>query len=449
MTEFLNAVLSALIIIPAGLLSLAPMKKHLKYSPKRTVLYMLIIDCVLIPADAFVKIRSSLSPSITFMIMLLILFIAFVSFTTTGLCKSVSVYMFVCVIVSVCVNLSNAVDATANPSLGASFETIEFGISCTLMETAAALLLFYPMYRYGSFLIDNLNSSNIWNSTSVISGLFLFLNIKLMPVKYETLYVNRVFQLYIIIQVVVFVMEILMGAVFYNVSAEIISAAALKVRNHVLELVEADYEKQQKYIESTARIRHDFKHTIRTLEVMAGEADIDGIRAYLKEYSDTEFNEHVTNYCMNSALNATLNYYANEAVAAGITFTCRIELPSAESMPLTDIELCNITGNILENAVRSASAVQDTDKYIKLTITPEHDGKLYIVAVNSFNGLVRRKGAKYLSTVNKGSGIGLSSITAVAELHGGIASFDNSENEFYSDVMVPLVSPSSTSGTVA
>ena len=438
MKDFLIAVLSSLILIPSGLMCLAPMKNHLKCSPKRTVLYMLIIDCALIPVDAFLKSNSPLSPDITFVIILLLFFSVFAVFTTADLCKTVSVYMFVCVIVSVCINLSHAIDAVANPSLGAAFETMEFGLSCTFTGIGAALLIIYPLYRYGSFLIDNLNSDKIWNTTSVISGLSLFLNLKLMPVKYETLYVNRVFQLYIIIQIVVFVMEILLGTVFYHISAEIINAAKLKVRNSVLELVEADYEKQQKYIESTARIRHDFKHTIRALDVMAGEGDIDGIRTYLKEYSETEFKERVTNYCMNTALNATLNYYAGEAEAKGIAVIFRIELPSAESLPLTDIELCNITGNILENAVRSASAVENTDKYIKLTITPEHDSKLYIVAVNSFNGLVRRKGIKYLSTGHKGSGIGLSSITAIAELHGGIASFDHNENEFYSDVMIPF-----------
>ena len=77
-------------------------------------------------------------------------------------------------------------------------------------------------------------------------------------------------------------------------------------------------------------------------------------------------------------------------------------------------------------------------RYIRLSMTLQHDTNLYIVAVNSFGGKVKRRNGMYLSTRRRGSGLGLTSVHSIAAQHGGMARFYHEDGEFFSDVMMPL-----------
>jgi len=69
----------------------------------------------------------------------------------------------------------------------------------------------------------------------------------------------------------------------------------------------------------------------------------------------------------------------------------------------------------------------------------EPGGQLYLVAVNSFNGIVRQKNGTYYSTKRKQAGVGLSSVAATAESYGGVAQFSHEGKQFFSNVAIPLV----------
>ena len=69
----------------------------------------------------------------------------------------------------------------------------------------------------------------------------------------------------------------------------------------------------------------------------------------------------------------------------------------------------------------------------------EPGGQLYLVAVNSFSGVVRQKNGKYYSTKRKQAGVGLSSVAATAESYGGVAQFSHEGKQFFSNVAIPLV----------
>ena len=95
-----------------------------------------------------------------------------------------------------------------------------------------------------------------------------------------------------------------------------------------------------------------------------------------------------------------------------------------------------MTGNILENAVTACQTAQE--KEIQLTILTEDHTQLYIVAVNTFNGTIRKKDGEYISLRHSRDGIGLSSIASTAESYGGIAQFSHEGTRFFSNVAIPL-----------
>jgi len=438
---YFTILLSLCFIFPAGILCLAPMKHKLKYPAHIVLLRMLISAAVLIALGALAKSLINLHPLLYIIPVMLAYFFVFKSCVTATYAQSSAVYAFVCVVMSVFISLSYAIDALFHRESGAGTPTVTFGLFCIGLSIVGSILLFHLLSKYASLLIDNMQEITIWWITLPISGLFLFVNLFMAPMKYETLYVNNIFRVYWLLQFMILFLEILLGTIFFHIVKSLMSLADLRIKTSVLEMQEQTFEKQQRYMEENARIRHDFKHTIRSLHMLAEEGNIEEIRKYLDEYISMLPENEVRIYCKISALNAVLNYYRNQANANKIETDFRIELPEAGRLDLENPELCSIIGNILENAVRAASAQEEGDRYIRLTTRVERNRQFYIVAVNSFDGHPLQVNGLYFSTRKKKSGVGLRSIATIVELHDGIANFHHEGNEFFTDIMIPLLSP--------
>ena len=93
---------------------------------------------------------------------------------------------------------------------------------------------------------------------------------------------------------------------------------------------------------------------------------------------------------------------------------------------------------MLENAINGCKTLPDpAARVLYLTVDADTPGSLYITVVNSFDGKTKKLGNQFLST-NGDSGIGLSSITSLAEKYHGAVRFEANDREFTSSVMLLL-----------
>jgi sensor histidine kinase regulating citrate/malate metabolism len=233
-----------------------------------------------------------------------------------------------------------------------------------------------------------------------------------------------------------FVLLLLLCIMFYFIVDGLIAASETRERNQFLEMQESHYHAVQRYMDETARVRHDFKHTIGALSDLAANGEVEAVRKYLEEYLEAQPHSDTVQYCSDTAVNAMLNHYAHRAVDQGIEMNLEIDLPASSSLP--SLDQCSILGNILENAIIACGNIPEEERYIDLLIRNDH-GQIYIVASNSFDGKVRVKDGRYLTTHHrKGHGIGLSSITSTAEKNGGMVRFSHEGKEFNTDVLLPF-----------
>ena len=93
---------------------------------------------------------------------------------------------------------------------------------------------------------------------------------------------------------------------------------------------------------------------------------------------------------------------------------------------------------MLENGVRACKTLPEPDRQIHLTITTMDEPNLYIVQSNAFDGAVRMRGQRYLTTRPGGTGLGLESIHATAEKYNGTARFHHEGKIFCTDIRIPL-----------
>lgn len=378
-------------------------------------------------------------PRVVFYILLVPLFFAYRVIVDTDIIKCLATFLLSFTIISFCKNYAIMCDAVIHPELGVpTFSTdgalIQLGISCAVTAAIA-----YPVAKYGSHLINGLPYRRVWLISIVMSLMFIGFNFTVQPVHYQTLYLNRVFLVYILITTLMFIMLVLMYTVFYFIASALLKAGKDREHISVLEMQKKQYDAQQKYLEDTSRIRHDFKHSIIAIKTLAEDGDIEELKSYLDNYIDTFPSRSPVRYCGNYALNALLCHFEEQAHQHGITLRLRIDGDNKETA-LSDDELCCIVGNILENAVNASLMLpENNDRRISLSVKADDaSGNLYIVAENNFNGKVRREGGHYYSTTKGGNGIGLESVLFTAEKHGGTATFYHKDKVFCSDVVIPL-----------
>ena len=437
MKEFITILLSEMIIVPSAAMCYFPMKNHLKYSYTKIILHTFFMLLIALPLMALVTYHFSLYPNAMLLPMLLIFYILYQKSLTITLDRSVAIFAYVCALMSLISNFSNGYDALKNPMSGANTFSIDNSLFSLILSIFVAALFFYPVTKYGAELIDRLLLPHVWYTTVLISMLFLSINLLIRPQKYQTLYTNKVFLAYWGSLSMMIVTLLLLTVLFYFIVSGILRETQAIEKNRILEMQQSQYIKQQNYMQATATERHNFRQTIRTLASLAEANDYETLSTYLKKYVLSLPQNDVTGFCKNTAVNALLNYYAENAKSKNISLHFSINIP--DSCRIEDTDFCNVIGNLLENAITACSNVETENRFINLYIeNPDMNEYLYITMSNSYKGKFRITKGKYLSSHHSGNGIGLVSIASIAEKNGGRAKFYHDEHSFNADIFMKI-----------
>lgn len=229
-----------------------------------------------------------------------------------------------------------------------------------------------------------------------------------------------------------------------------------------------DHERQLR------RLRHDYRHQITVLQEFIKNGETEELSDYLNEMMHAIPQSSGTRYSQNIAVNAVVAYYASRAEEKEIQTDIDIQLPAVLSLDMEQ-SLCVVFGNLLENACEAVERIdtghentghggtgreagripadrkdgasgwtsddnkggEDAGRFIRLSAV-EHMGNLIIHMENSMDGKIRKWGRFYLSSKRQEVGIGLSSISNIAEMNGGSAQFNGEQGVFVSDVYMKL-----------
>lgn len=162
-------------------------------------------------------------------------------------------------------------------------------------------------------------------------------------------------------------------------------------------------------------LRHDMKHHINELLILAGKNDIEGIREYIS--SMQEFLQTPDEFIDSGdvEIDSLLNYMLARARKEQITVRAKVLL-SDVSRHSFDINV--ILGNLLENAIEAAR--QTEEKKLSVAIR-EEKGVLRIHIENSYSGILRQEGTKLLTTKKDSDlhGLGLGNVESIVRKYHG------------------------------
>ena len=433
---FLDELFSYTVVLPAFVLCYLPMRDQLRLPLPGLGLLFAGIYCLLSAAGSYLTCRFGLDNNTLFYPVLIIFFLFYHATVRVDLSRSLCVFVSICALMSFASNIAAAFECAFFPDAQLNQVSPINTIFTLGFGTVMAVTLAFPLLRFGTKLINEFALKHIWYVMAWLMGGFLLINIGLQPTYYSVLREGTVFISYCAILGMMFTLQLAVFFLFYQIVMTMMALDTERQRVRILEVQEKQFQAQQAYLADTSRMRHDLRHTILALKGMADAGDLAGISDFLDRYVKSMPVNEVTNYCASNAVNATLNHFAHAARQEQIRTIWQIDLP--QSCPVSDVDLCGILGNILENAFRACKNVPESDRSIRLTITTMGEPNLYIVAANSFDGKVRCKGGTYLSTRAEGTGLGLPSITLTAQKYGGTARFHHEGCVFCTDVRIPL-----------
>ncbi|MCI9377526.1 MAG: GHKL domain-containing protein [Eubacterium sp.] len=194
-------------------------------------------------------------------------------------------------------------------------------------------------------------------------------------------------------------------------------------------------------LESEARVknlRHDIKHHLNGLKLLAANNDMHAIRNYLDDMENYIENPDEIVASGNIEIDSVLNFMLQMAKRELRSVDIKVQLPEA-LVHSFDINI--ILGNLLENAIEAAR--QTEEKYLGVTIMLKKE-ILRIEIENSFNGsLLFQKDEKYhafsfgtTKENTKKHGMGLNSVRKIVQKYNGIMDVYSKDNRFYIKLML-------------
>ena len=200
------------------------------------------------------------------------------------------------------------------------------------------------------------------------------------------------------------------------------------------ELIEKQVREIQNMYRQVRGWRHDYRNHINNMKIQLSQENYDGLSDYLNELADDLDTVDTVIKTGNVMADAILNSKLNVAEKMNVQLNVKANVP--EMLPMSDVELCSVLGNMLDNAVEACGTLPEEERFLRVYIG-KLKGQLYLSVQNSA-GKVRKEKGSYLSTKEGEHGYGLFRIDRVAKKYGGYVNRQNEEGIFATEIMIPL-----------
>lgn len=222
--------------------------------------------------------------------------------------------------------------------------------------------------------------------------------------------------------------------VFFLLRRTLYNMIDCRIERFQSELIEKQVREIQNMYRQVRGWRHDYRNHINNMKIQLSEGNYDKLSDYLNELADDLDTVDTVIKTGNVMADAILNSKLNVAEKMNIKLNVKANVP--ENLPMSDVELCSMLGNILDNAVEACGTLPEEERFMRVYIG-KLKGQLYLSVQNSA-GKVRKSKNTYLSTKEGEHGYGLFRIDRVAKKYGGYVNRQNEEGVFATEIMIPV-----------
>ncbi len=205
-----------------------------------------------------------------------------------------------------------------------------------------------------------------------------------------------------------------------------------KYENEMLKQTVQSYANQVQAIQQSEEkvnlLKHDIKHHLNELKLMAIKGEFLAIEEYIDSMAEFMQNPNEIVSSGNTEVDSILNYMLQKTNQVLWDVQVKVHLPE-KICHTFDVNM--VLGNLLENAIEAA---QQTEEKMLHAVVEFQKGILKIEIVNSFSGEYTLK-----TTKNQGHhGFGLQSVRKAVEKHQGVMEVWAEGEQFHVKIMMYL-----------
>lgn len=181
--------------------------------------------------------------------------------------------------------------------------------------------------------------------------------------------------------------------------------------------------------------RHDYHNHMQSVKAYLAMDSLDEARAYLdrleQDLDDIDLLFHTGNINADAILNSKISL----AIRKGIQVDYKATVP--KELAVSDIDLCVVIGNLIDNAVEACEKVEPQHQFIRLYIGILRR-QLYISVSNATGEVVRKLDEEYITTKRGNHGHGLKRINNIVDKYDGYINRKNEPGVFVTEIMLPI-----------
>ena len=316
----------------------------------------------------------------------------------------------------------------------ALYETIIKKINITFMHVIMSIMILaltgYSVYRFSYMIVVWIFLCFIWNhyhflkeerifSTIII---LLYLGILFLGVYYDGFIAGGIAALIFIL------LEYLLQRIMKREEDKTIIYQN-KLMKQQMDEIENIYMTMRGW-------KHDYHNHLQSLKGYLSLNKVEQMKNYLNELEtdldsiDTLY--HSGNLQLDSILNAKLAI----AEKGQIRIHCDASIPP--QLHVSDLDLCVILGNLLDNAIESCRKIKDPDERFIRVYIGILKKQLYISITNATSETVKQRTDHYFTTKRGDHGHGLKRVDQVVKKYDGYLNRQNEPGVFATEIVLPL-----------
>lgn len=257
-------------------------------------------------------------------------------------------------------------------------------------------------------------------------------------IKNSTTYIHLLYVVFFL----VLILFIALAIYLYHLGLEKEKNIQLSNLHILSEMERKQYEQIISSISELRYMKHDINNHIETLSSLMLNKKYTEATDFLHDLSTSVNDNHYILASGNSTIDSIITNKLFQCRALSINVNYSVYL--TKSIPLTNIELCSLLGNLFDNAIEASKLISNQDnRIIDFSMKPYQD-MLSIVIINKTNGKYKMDKSKHFlssknTTFTPYHGLGLSRIVNIIETHDGIIDIIPTDSEFTVSILIPLI----------
>lgn len=433
MIDILRPIIEIAVILPGILLAYLPMSRHLRINKGKLFLLWIPILISLCTAGGglcyFLQIRTIWVAFPLFFI------VAAIYCRTLKIVrwKSISVILAVYGVFSCIGSISKVIDYILCPNNTAPWFCLSAGLLYNLFCWLSVVLVWHSATHAARDLLEDDIIAQTWYVFWILPSAFIALNMYIIPINLKILEQGRLMQIYIVISLILLVLLLTFYAMFYLMAKSLNKNNRLRQENQFLSMQQTQYKNLNSAIEETRQARHDMRHHFSTLTALASRKEWQELESYLAMAKESIPSAEL-NLCDNPAVDGVAGHYCLQYKENAIPFSIELDLPY--ELPISEMDMCLVLSNLLENALEASLRTDKVNRYIKVQSYLYSSNVVLLTIENAFDGTINEKNGVFQSCKRHGDGVGIQSVRRIAEKNGGYCRFTAENGVFCANVML-------------